>query len=128
MDLSKEVQELIDHWNEARSDGEWTGEEIHTAVREGFDVFHTMLDLDDSKESRDALADQLQILITRLAAEQLDGRPFIRVIALTFIDEAADRIIEAIAEYTGTAEDFWQGEVVPILVRWRDTLGRIIGG
>jgi len=122
MPLRQEIQDVVDRWTEARADGELSPEEIHSITRDVLDVLKEILSIDASSNARNELADEFENAIERIVAVNFANRPIVRAVISSFIDTAADKIVDAVADYTGTAEDFWLEYVDPVLARWEATI------
>jgi len=130
MSLRKEVQDVVDKWTEARADETLTPEEAHQITREVVDVVKYALTMDSSDASKEDLSGEIESAINAIADSVLSDRPIVRGIVKTFTDNAAGKIVEEIAKYSGNAQDFWRDKIDPILSRWEETLHsvRAIGG
>lgn len=125
MTLRAEIQEVVDKYQDARADGVFTPEEIHGLARDVFDVIHVMLRLNESAISRDELSDEIENALSQIVDAKFSGRPIVRSIAHSFVSQAADQIVDIVADYSGTAQEFWAEKIEPYAARWEETIHRL---
>jgi hypothetical protein len=122
MAIRQEIQEVIDKWTAAKSDGKITRQEAHEIAREVFDVVKILLDADDSPDARRQLSGELSIGLVAIVESVLKGRPVIRQVASMFVGSMATTIVDRAAEFTGVASEFLESNVLPVTTEWERTL------
>lgn len=91
------------------------GASIRRLVDEGFDVVGKVVNLDDDPANLTELADAVTDALGDFIAKALADRPLVKRGAQMAIPLAVPAVVQEAAKYTGTAEQFWDEKVEPIL-------------
>lgn len=118
MSLRQEIQEFVDELTRQLNPGEPWNVHAHTIVREGVDVIGELLAAGANVDelSNEAVAAAMQLLV------KLNLGVIPRRVATTAIPWIVPPIVEQLAGYSGTAQEFVDAQILPRLDEWIVTL------
>jgi hypothetical protein len=116
--IEQELQEFVDEvTGKYHPDEPWQAH-VHHMVREGIDVVGHLL---QANENVDELSDAATNAATKIV-QKLDMRPMVKRMVLMAIPGVMPGIVEQLAAYAGTAQQFVDAEIIPRLDEWINTL------
>lgn len=100
-------------------------ESLHKVIRESFDVVGRVVNLNEGT-NLDELSTGLEAVFSGIVDKALADNPFMRRGAKMAIPVLVPTLVEAASQYTGTADDFVDEHVLPVLARWEKTIHSMI--
>lgn len=98
------------------------GQSIRRIVDEGFDVVGKVVNLGGSPADLNELGDAISDAAQEFIDKALVGKPFARNGAKLGVSMVAPALVQEAAKYTGTAEQFWDERIEPVLREVEETI------
>ncbi len=121
----KEIQELVDELTGDAHPGESWPDRAHHIARELFDVVGKVVNLGDDPTSSAEIKLELEAASAEIVLKVFKGRPVLRMAAAAAVPYVAGLVIDAIENYTGTAEQFVDEHLLPHLAECESTIHRM---
>lgn len=122
--LRAELDELVAAARADLADGESLADRAHQIAREALDVLGAIVNLDGDQASRDAAASELEAALSLVVERLLAENPFVKRAAKAALPFLVPNLVDELADYAGSVDEWLEENVLPILARWEETIHR----
>lgn len=120
----QELDELVNAVTAEVAPGGSIADKGHRIAREAFDVIGKIVDIDDDDATRDEATAEIEAAAGLIVDRLLADNRLLRRAAKAALPFAMPGVVDSIAAYAGTAEEWIADNVAPALARWEETIHR----